>query len=75
MLKELKKLYHEIIKVRDEIEMMLDGMVVKINDIETQDELGYTVKFPRWSCAYKFPALEKQQKSKILFYKLEELAL
>lgn len=60
----IEKLYHEIIKVRDEIEMMLDGMVVKINDIETQDELGYTVKFPRWSCAYKFPALEKTTKIK-----------
>jgi DNA ligase (NAD+) len=34
-------------------------MVIKVNDIETQDELGYTVKFPRWSCAYKFPAVEK----------------
>lgn len=60
----IEDLYHEIIKVRDEIEMMLDGMVVKINDIETQDELGYTVKFPRWSCAYKFPALEKTTKIK-----------
>lgn len=60
----IEELYHEIIKVRDKIEMMLDGMVVKINDIETQDELGYTVKFPRWSCAYKFPALEKTTKIK-----------
>ena len=60
----IEDLYHKIIKVRDEIEMMLDGMVVKINDIETQDELGYTVKFPRWSCAYKFPALEKTTKIK-----------
>ena len=61
---EIEKLYHEIIASRDEIEMMLDGMVVKINDIETQDELGYTVKFPRWSCAYKFPAVEKTTKVK-----------
>ena len=55
----IEKLYHEIIASRDEIPMMLDGMVVKIDDIETQEELGYTVKFPRWSCAYKFPAVEK----------------
>lgn len=60
----IEDLYHKIIALRDEIEMMLDGMVVKINDIETQDELGYTVKFPRWSCAYKFPALEKTTKIK-----------
>ena len=57
--KDIEEIYHKIIASRDEIEMMLDGMVVKINDIETQDELGYTVKFPRWSCAYKFPAVEK----------------
>jgi DNA ligase (NAD+) len=55
----IEDLYHKIIEARNSIEMMLDGMVIKINDIETQDELGYTVKFPRWSCAYKFPAVEK----------------
>ncbi|WP_419764698.1 MAG: NAD-dependent DNA ligase LigA [Arcobacter sp.] len=55
----IEELYHKIIASRNDIQMMLDGMVVKINDIETQDELGYTVKFPRWSCAYKFPAVEK----------------
>ena len=57
--KGIEEIYHKIIAARDEIEMMLDGMVVKINDIETCEELGYTVKFPRWSCAYKFPAVEK----------------
>lgn len=55
----IEEIYHNIIASRDEIPMMLDGMVVKINDIETCEELGYTVKFPRWSCAYKFPAVEK----------------
>jgi DNA ligase (NAD+) len=55
----IEEIYHKIIAARDSIEMMLDGMVIKINDIETQEELGYTVKFPRWSCAYKFPAVEK----------------
>jgi DNA ligase (NAD+) len=58
----IEDLYHKIIASRDDIEMMLDGMVVKINDIETQEELAYTVKFPRWSCAYKFPAVEKTTK-------------
>ncbi|AXH12134.1 DNA ligase, NAD-dependent [Halarcobacter bivalviorum] len=60
----IEKVYHEIIASRDDIPMMLDGMVVKIDDIETQEELGYTVKFPRWSCAYKFPAVEKTTKIK-----------
>ncbi len=59
---EIEKFYHEVIASRDDIEMMLDGMVTKINSIATQEELGYTVKFPRWSCAYKFPAVEKTTK-------------
>ncbi|MEA3289974.1 MAG: NAD-dependent DNA ligase LigA [Campylobacterota bacterium] len=59
---EIEKFYHEVIAARDSIEMMLDGMVTKINSISTQEELGYTVKFPRWSCAYKFPAVEKTTK-------------
>ena len=60
----IEETYHKIIASRNDIEMMLDGMVVKINDVETQEELGYTVKFPRWSCAYKFPAVEKTTKIK-----------
>lgn len=61
---EIEEVYHKIIASRNEIPMMLDGMVIKIDDIETQEELGYTVKFPRWSCAYKFPAVEKTTKIK-----------
>jgi DNA ligase (NAD+) len=34
-------------------------MVVKVDEIALQEELGYTVKYPKWMCAYKFPALEK----------------
>ncbi|PLY05814.1 MAG: DNA ligase (NAD(+)) LigA [Arcobacter sp.] len=60
----IEELYHKIIESRNSIEMMLDGMVIKIDDIETQEELGHTVKFPRWSCAYKFPAVEKSTKIK-----------
>ncbi len=59
---EIEKFYHEVIAARDSIEMMLDGMVTKINSLATQEDLGYTVKFPRWSCAYKFPAVEKTTK-------------
>jgi len=56
---EIEKVYHEIIEKRDSIEMGLDGMVIKIDNLLFQDDLGYTVKYPRWSCAYKFPAVEK----------------
>ncbi|QOG11572.1 NAD-dependent DNA ligase LigA [Arcobacter sp. FWKO B] len=58
-LDEVEDFYAQMAKLRDSIPMMLDGMVVKINLIATCDELGYTVKHPRWSCAYKFEAVEK----------------
>jgi DNA ligase (NAD+) len=58
-IKEIEDFYNEIISKRDKIEMMMDGMVVKVDEIALQEELGYTVKYPKWMCAYKFPALEK----------------
>ena len=61
-LEQIEEFYHKVIKERDTIPMMLDGMVTKIDLLETQSDLGYTVKFPRWSCAYKFPAVEKVTK-------------
>ncbi|NPA54821.1 MAG: NAD-dependent DNA ligase LigA, partial [Epsilonproteobacteria bacterium] len=39
---------------------MLDGMVVKVDDITLHDMIGYTVKYPKWMVAFKFPALEKK---------------
>lgn len=59
---EIQTAYKNMLEKRDELEMLLDGMVIKVDSIETQEELGYTVKFPRWSCAYKFPAIEKTTK-------------
>jgi DNA ligase (NAD+) len=61
-IEEIEAVYHEIIKQRETISMGLDGMVIKIDSLEAQSDLGYTVKFPRWSCAYKFPAVEKTTK-------------
>lgn len=43
---------------RNSLTYEIDGIVIKVNDFETQEELGYTVKAPRWSTAYKFPAEE-----------------
>ena len=61
-IEEVEALYHELIAKRDEIEMMMDGMVVKADDISLQEELGYTVKYPKWMVAFKFPAIEKVTK-------------
>ncbi len=56
---EIEAFYQKLISLRDEIPMMMDGMVIKVDDVDTQEDLGYTVKYPKWMCAYKFPALEK----------------
>ncbi|WP_418180529.1 NAD-dependent DNA ligase LigA [Aliarcobacter lanthieri] len=61
---EIENIYTNMVSKRDNFPMLLDGMVIKIDDIPTQEDLGFTQKFPRWSCAYKFPALEKTTKLK-----------
>lgn len=54
--------YKKMMEQRDSIEVMLDGMVIKVDELEIQEALGYTIKSPRFACAYKFPALEKSTK-------------
>ncbi|WP_295002044.1 NAD-dependent DNA ligase LigA [Sulfurimonas sp.] len=56
---EIEDIYKQMVKDRDSYSMMLDGMVVKVNEISSQIDMGYTVKVPRFSVAYKFPAVEK----------------
>jgi DNA ligase (NAD+) len=51
---ELKRIASE----RAELDYLIDGAVVKINDMRTREVLGYTDKFPRWAVAYKFEAEE-----------------
>lgn len=45
---------------RQDLPYEIDGMVIKVNDFAVQEEIGYTVKAPRWAIAYKFPAEEAQ---------------
>jgi len=56
---EIQNIYEVMNRDRDSYAMMLDGMVVKVNEISSQIDMGYTVKVPRFSVAYKFPAIEK----------------
>lgn len=56
---DIEKNYKYLISTRDEFRMLLDGMVIKVNQISIQEELGFTSKFPKWAVAYKFPAVEK----------------
>jgi len=61
-IEEIEAFYHKLISLRDEIPMMMDGMVIKVDEVNLQEDLGYTVKVPKWMCAYKFPAVEKVTK-------------
>ncbi len=56
---EIEAIYEVMNRDRDSYSMMLDGMVIKVNEIASQIDMGYTVKVPRFSVAYKFPAVEK----------------
>jgi DNA ligase (NAD+) len=56
---EIDSIYKQMLHDRESYSMMLDGMVIKVDEIASQIDMGYTVKVPRWAVAYKFPAVEK----------------
>ena len=49
-------------KMRDDLEYDIDGAVVKLDDIQIRQEMGQTVKVPKWAVAYKYPPEQKETK-------------
>lgn len=55
---EAKNEFEKIEEKRPKLDFLIDGAVIKVNDLHVREELGFTEKFPRWALAYKFDAEE-----------------
>ena len=53
---EIQAVYNKIMLMRADIPFDIDGLVIKVNDIQTQEKMGSRANSPRWEVAYKFPA-------------------
>jgi len=59
---EIIEFINEKSKIRKDLPYDIDGVVIKLNDINAQQQMGYTERYPKWACAYKFPAIEVSTK-------------
>jgi len=57
-IQEAKAEIEAVDKIKDQLDTMIDGMVIKVNDCIIRDDIGYTNKFPKWAMAWKFKAVE-----------------
>ena len=55
---EIEEVITKTDKVKNDLNVMIDGMVIKINNVSSREDIGWTAKFPRWAMAFKFEAQE-----------------
>lgn len=56
---EVVSYFNHIRTIRGELPYGIDGIVIKVNEVEIQEQLGFNYKYPKWAAAWKFPAVEK----------------
>lgn len=67
-IEEIKKYIDGLAKERESLSYDIDGVVIKVNELDAQKNLGYTAKYPRWAIAYKFPNDEVYTKLKDIIF-------
>ena len=55
---EIKAIADRVDKIKETLDIQIDGLVIKLNSLKDRDELGYTAKYPKWAIAYKFAPVE-----------------
>ncbi len=65
---EVIEFINEMTLKREELPYDIDGMVIKVDDVTMQDNLGYTARSPKWAVAYKFPAMEVTTRLKDIIF-------
>lgn len=55
---EIEEIIEKIDKVKSKLDILIDGLVIKLNDIKAREEIGFTAKYPKWAIAYKFEPQE-----------------
>ncbi len=58
-IENVRAYYQDILTRRNELPYEIDGVVIKVDNIDTQVQLGFVARAPRWAIAYKFPAQEE----------------
>ncbi|MBW7874557.1 MAG: NAD-dependent DNA ligase LigA [Candidatus Cloacimonetes bacterium] len=64
---EIQAFYEKILVARPDLAYDIDGIVIKLQDLASQELLGITGKAPRWACAYKYPPLQAKTKIANIF--------
>lgn len=67
-IQEVWAFIQEMTEKRNSLPYEIDGIVIKVNNLEWQERLGYTAKVPKWAIAYKFPAEEVTTKLKDIIF-------